>query len=118
MAPAATTAAGGAMTGGSMAGGSMQPMGKAAPIPADLMCKGPIVWVNMSKKTYHMAGDPYYGRTKHGQYMCQAGADAKGYHMAGMPRAHTGSMSGGSTSGGSGASGGTTTGTTPAPTYT
>jgi len=67
------------------------PAAAPAPIPASLTCKGAIVWVNMSKKAYHMAGDPFYGRTKNGMYMCQAAADAKGYHMAGMPRRHTGS---------------------------
>jgi hypothetical protein len=60
------------------------PLAKAAPVPKGLNCKGDIVWVNTAKKTYHEAGDPYYGRTKHGEYMCKAAADAAGYHMAGM----------------------------------
>ena len=59
------------------------PLSAAAPIPNTLRCKGDIVWVNMHKKTYHEPGDPYYGRTKNGQYMCKAAADAAGYHMAG-----------------------------------
>src|SRR5215471_19129263 len=59
------------------------PLAKAAPIPKTLHCKGDIVWVNLSKKTYHASGDPYFGRTKNGQYMCKAAADAAGYHMAG-----------------------------------
>lgn len=59
------------------------PLTKAAPIPKGLHCKGEIVWVNLTKKTYHETGDPYYGRTKNGQYMCKAAADAAGYHMAG-----------------------------------
>jgi hypothetical protein len=66
------------------------PAAQAVPIPPTLTCTGAIVWVNLSKKTYHMAGDPFYGRTKHGEYMCQSDADAKGYHMAGMPHRHTG----------------------------
>jgi hypothetical protein len=66
------------------------PAAQAMPIPPTLTCTGAIVWVNLSKKTYHMAGDPFYGRTKHGEYMCQSDADAKGYHMAGMPHRHTG----------------------------
>jgi hypothetical protein len=60
------------------------PLAKAAPIPKNLNCKGDIVWANTAKKTYHEAGDPYYGRTKRGEYMCKAAADAAGYHMAGM----------------------------------
>jgi hypothetical protein len=67
------------------------PMATAAPVPSDLHCVGDIVWVNLISKAYHRSGDPYYGRTKHGEYMCEAGADAKGYHLAGMPHRHTGS---------------------------
>ncbi len=59
------------------------PLSQQAPIPAGLHCKGSIVWVNTARKTYHEQGDPYFGRTKHGQYMCQAAADAAGYHLAG-----------------------------------
>jgi hypothetical protein len=59
-------------------------MAKAAPIPKGLHCKDEIVWVNITKKTYHEPSDPYYGRTKHGQYMCKAAAEAAGYHAAGM----------------------------------
>jgi hypothetical protein len=59
------------------------PLSQQAPIPAGLHCEGSIVWVNTARKTYHEQGDPYFGRTKHGQYMCQAAADAAGYHLAG-----------------------------------
>jgi len=59
-------------------------MAKMAPIPKGLHCKDAIVWVNMTKKTYHESSDPYYGRTKHGQYMCKTAAEAAGYHAAGM----------------------------------
>ena len=70
------------------------PMEKPAPVPRGLNCKGPIVWVNMNRKTYHESDDPYYGRTRHGEYMCQAAANAAGYHMAGSHRQH---MQGGRT---------------------
>lgn len=59
------------------------PLAHAAPIPKGLNCKGDVVWVNTTKKTYHVSGDPYFGRTKHGEYMCRAAADAAGYHVAG-----------------------------------
>lgn len=59
------------------------PLAQMAPIPKKLTCKDAIVWVNTAKKSYHESGDPYYGRTKHGAYMCRAAADAAGYHMAG-----------------------------------
>jgi len=87
-APAATTAS-------QMAGGA--PTGSAATVPADLHCTDAIVWVNASKKTYHMSGDKWYGRTKHGEYMCQATAEGKGYHLAGTPNRHTGSNMSGAT---------------------
>jgi hypothetical protein len=80
-----------------MATGAMANLPPAAAIPASLHCTDAIVWVNVSKKTYHMPGDKMYGRTKHGEYMCQGAADAKGYRMAGTPRNHTGSNMGGAT---------------------
>jgi hypothetical protein len=45
-----------------------------------------IVWVNTSSKAYHLAGTKYYGKTKHGAYMCQKDADFSGFHA---PKAKT-----------------------------
>jgi hypothetical protein len=43
-----------------------------------------IVWANLgSSKAYHPSGDKYYGKTKHGAYMCQKDADQAGFHAAG-----------------------------------
>ena len=60
------------------------PSTSVAPVPGGLHCghQKP-VWVNLKRKVYHPFGDPYYGRTHNGQYLCLADAEAKGYHAAG-----------------------------------
>ncbi len=43
-----------------------------------------IVWANLSgSKAYHMSGNKYFGKTKHGAFMCQKEADRSGFHAAG-----------------------------------
>jgi hypothetical protein len=42
-----------------------------------------VVWGNSSSKTLHLSGDRYFGKTKHGAFMCQREAMQAGYHVAG-----------------------------------
>jgi hypothetical protein len=76
-APAASQAAGSESSGGSM--GSMN--GSSATIPNCGAVKA--VWVNLNSHVYHEPGDPYYGKTKHGEYLCPNQAKAQGFHKAG-----------------------------------
>ena len=38
-----------------------------------------VVWLNTSSGIYHLKGERWYGRTKHGAYVCKKEADAAGY---------------------------------------
>lgn len=79
---------------------SALPLATAALIPLSLKCKTTIVWVNTARKTYHESSDPYYGRTKHGEYMCKEAAEAAGDHLAGTRHPKKGKGMGGDGSGG------------------
>lgn len=76
------------------------PMGAAAPVDVNCGAVKP-VWVNLHTKAYHDAGDPYYGKTKNGKYMCPSAANAAGFHPAGS-RMHSGMNSGMNSSNASG----------------
>lgn len=38
-----------------------------------------VVWLNLPTGIYHEKGMRWYGRTKHGAYVCRKEADAAGY---------------------------------------
>jgi hypothetical protein len=82
--------------GGSMVGvAAVAPSGSPAPVPANLSCgSAQPVWVNQRSHSYHEPSDPYYGRTKHGSYMCLNDAVAAGYHPAGKGGHHHHGMMG------------------------
>ena len=49
-----------------------------------------MVWVNLETKVFHREGDPWYGKTKKGQWMTEADAVKAGYREAkkgGKPKA-------------------------------
>jgi hypothetical protein len=52
---------------------------------AKASCPGDtIVWANLGgSRAYHTSGDRYYGKTKHGAYMCQKEAAQAGFHAPG-----------------------------------
>ncbi len=42
-----------------------------------------VVWSTLSKsKSYHLSSSKYFGKTKHGAYVCEKDATAAGFHQA------------------------------------
>ena len=75
--------------GGTDTSGNAMAVGTLATVPPTVQCGAVLpVWVNTSKHVYHTSTDPYYGRTKHGEYMCPATAKAQGYRPAGGAMKH------------------------------
>ena len=84
--------------GGMNANGEAMAPGTLATVPPNLNCgTAAPVWTNPRTHTYHTPTDPYYGRTRHGQYMCVADALKAGYRLAkpGHHRHHGGAMTDG-----------------------
>jgi DNA uptake protein ComE-like DNA-binding protein len=53
-------------------------VGNPAPAPPE----PGMVWVNLDTKVYHLPGDRWYGKTRHGQYLTEADAIKAGYRAA------------------------------------
>jgi hypothetical protein len=96
---AAASAAAGTTSG--MKSGATNAMQNAAGAAAGAMGSAAIpncgavqaVWVNLNSKVYHEPGDPAYGKTKHGEYLCPSQAKAQGFRPAGGGRYHRRSSS-------------------------
>jgi hypothetical protein len=59
------------------------PAATMAPMYGATSCNGGApVWINERTHVYHVQGDPYYGRTKKGRYVCEGDAVKEGYHKA------------------------------------
>lgn len=86
---AAPAAPGGAAAASSGAAASTPSGAAPGQFPSEQAAKAhcpgdAIVWANLGgSKAYHLSGDRYYGKTKHGAFMCQKEADQAGYHAAG-----------------------------------
>ncbi len=72
---AGTTAA---TAGAATAGTTTAAAGTTAQVPP----AAGMVWVNLSTKVYHYAGDRWYGKTKNGKFMTEQEAIAAGYRAA------------------------------------
>lgn len=74
----------GASRAGSGHAGSFSASGRdqyASELLARVHCPAsPLVWANTGSRAYHASGTPYYGRTRHGAYMCRQDADRDGFH--------------------------------------
>ncbi|HZY95695.1 MAG TPA: hypothetical protein VFE35_01200 [Candidatus Cybelea sp.] len=77
---AAQTAASAAGAMGNAANGAMAGKPNCGAVQA--------VWVNLNTKVYHEPGDPVYGKTKHGEYLCPSQAQAQGFRPAGGAMKH------------------------------
>jgi DNA uptake protein ComE-like DNA-binding protein len=54
----------------------------SAPVTAQVPPSPGMVWVNLDTKIFHRQGDPWYGKTKKGQFMTEAAALQAGYREA------------------------------------
>jgi hypothetical protein len=45
-----------------------------------------VVWLNTTSANYHVKGDPWYGRTQRGVYVCKIEADKDGMRAWSSPK--------------------------------
>jgi hypothetical protein len=72
---------------GTITNGSQMENESAGNVPSCGAVKA--VWVNTKTHVYHEPGDPMYGHTKHGKYMCPSQAKKEGDRPAGAAKHKT-----------------------------
>jgi hypothetical protein len=60
----------------------LAPMVTVSPPPARVPPSPGMVWVNPETRIFHRAGDPWYGKTRNGEWMTPADAVKAGFHEA------------------------------------
>ena len=60
----------------------LAPLVTVTPPPAKVPPSPGMVWVNPETRIFHRAGDPWYGRTRNGEWMTPADAVKAGFHEA------------------------------------
>ena len=45
-----------------------------------------VIWLNASSANYHFKGDPWFGRTQRGNYVCKVEADKDGMRACVSPK--------------------------------
>jgi hypothetical protein len=45
-----------------------------------------VVWLNTTSANYHLKGDPWYGRTQRGAYVCKVEAEKDGMRAWSSPK--------------------------------
>lgn len=74
---------------GSVFAADADPVPPVAAVPEKPLVRVPpekgLVWHTLKSRAYHVEGTYWYGRSKHGEWMTEAAAIAKGYEKVSPP---------------------------------